>query len=126
MQLTRSAPSAASRARSTGVSGLTASPAPRPSARAASIAPRGSSHASTWNVTLSAPAAAIAEDGSTVGLGTGSTAAYVLPALARRRLRIRCVATSPATAEAARDVGLRVEPFERLERLDISVHGADQ
>jgi ribose 5-phosphate isomerase A len=39
--------------------------------------------------------------GMTVGLGTGSTVAYLLPALAARRLDIRCVATSPRTAQAA-------------------------
>ena len=38
----------------------------------------------------------------TVGLGTGSTAAYLLPPLAARKLDIRCVATSPRTEHAAR------------------------
>ena len=47
-------------------------------------------------------AAAKIEDGATVGLGTGSTVAHFLPALARRRLGLTCVATSPATEEAAR------------------------
>ena len=41
-------------------------------------------------------AAELVEDGMTVGLGTGSTVAYLLPALASRRLALRCVATSPA------------------------------
>ena len=36
----------------------------------------------------------------TVGLGTGSTVAF-LPALAARSLHLRCVATSPRTEEAA-------------------------
>ena len=40
-----------------------------------------------------------------VGLGTGSTVAYLLPALAERRLDIRCVATSPQTEAAARELG---------------------
>jgi ribose 5-phosphate isomerase A len=62
----------------------------------------------------------------TVGLGTGSTVAHLLPALAERGLEIRCVATSPRTASAARDLGIAVEPFERLERLDIAIDGADQ
>ena len=61
----------------------------------------------------------------TVGLGTGSTVAHLLPALAARKLDLRCVATSPAT-ESAKELGLRVEPFRRLERLDIAVDGADQ
>jgi ribose 5-phosphate isomerase A len=71
-------------------------------------------------------AAALVEDGSTVGLGTGSTVAYLLPALASRRLDLRCVATSPATEQAARELGLAVEAFDRLDRLDIAIDGADQ
>jgi ribose 5-phosphate isomerase A len=71
-------------------------------------------------------AAALVEDGMAVGLGTGTTVAYFLPALARRGLRLRCVATSLQTETAARELGLAVEPFDELERLDIAVDGADQ
>jgi ribose 5-phosphate isomerase A len=66
------------------------------------------------------------EDGMTLGLGTGSTVAYLLPALARRRLSLRCVATSPHTEAAARALGLRIEPLGELERLDLGIDGADQ
>jgi ribose 5-phosphate isomerase A len=71
-------------------------------------------------------AAELVEDGMTVGLGTGSTVAFLLPALAARGLSLRCVATSPQTEEAARELGLAVEPFEGIERLDIAIDGADQ
>jgi ribose 5-phosphate isomerase A len=71
-------------------------------------------------------AAALVEDGQLVGLGTGSTVAHLLPALAQRRLRIRCVATSPHTEEVARGLGLEVLPFTGIERLDIAIDGADQ
>jgi ribose 5-phosphate isomerase A len=71
-------------------------------------------------------AAQLVEDGMTVGLGTGSTVAFLLPPLADRNLSIRCVATSPATESAARELGLRVEPFNGLDRLDIAIDGADQ
>jgi ribose 5-phosphate isomerase A len=71
-------------------------------------------------------AAKLPDDGMTVGLGTGSTVAYLLPALAERDLDVRCVATSPRTEAAARELGIPVEPFERLERLDIAIDGADQ
>jgi ribose 5-phosphate isomerase A len=71
-------------------------------------------------------AAALVEDGMTVGLGTGSTVAHLLPALARRRLSLRCVATSPRTEEAARKLGLHVEPFGSIERFDMTIDGADQ
>lgn len=71
-------------------------------------------------------AAALVEDGMTVGLGTGSTVAYLLPALAARGLDILCVATSPKTEQEARQLGLRVEPFDTLEHLDLAIDGADQ
>ena len=64
-----------------------------------------------------------------VGLGTGSTVAYLLPVLAARNLDLRCVATSVATAVAARELGLRVESFagvDALPRLDVAIDGADQ
>lgn len=71
-------------------------------------------------------AAGVVEDGMLVGLGTGSTVAHLLPALTARGLDITCVATSPRTEDAARELGLRVEPFERLDRLDLAIDGADQ
>jgi ribose 5-phosphate isomerase A len=74
-------------------------------------------------------AAALVEDGMAVGLGTGSTARLFLHALVERRLDLRCVATSPQTEQAARELGLTVEPFDgrdALARLDIAVDGADQ
>ncbi len=72
-------------------------------------------------------AAELVEDGMTVGLGTGSTVAHLLPALARRGLSgIRCVATSVATEEQARGLGIPVEEFSSLERLDLAIDGADQ
>ena len=64
-----------------------------------------------------------------VGLGTGSTVAYLLPVLAARNLDLRCVATSVATAATARELGLRVESFagvDALPRLDVAIDGADQ
>jgi ribose 5-phosphate isomerase A len=76
--------------------------------------------------TAAEAAAELAEDGMTLGLGTGSTVAYLLPALARRRLSVRCVATSPRTAEAARKLGIRVEPFEQIGNFDLAIDGADQ
>jgi ribose 5-phosphate isomerase A len=71
-------------------------------------------------------AAELVADGMLVGLGTGSTVAHLLPALAARKLEIRCVATSVATEEKGRELGLAVEPFEGIERLDIAIDGADQ
>ncbi len=71
-------------------------------------------------------AAQLVEDGMRVGLGTGSTVAPLLPALAARGLTLRCVSTSPATEALARQVGLAVEPFDEFTDLDIAIDGADQ
>jgi ribose 5-phosphate isomerase A len=72
-------------------------------------------------------AAALVADGMLVGLGTGSTVAHLLPALAARNLEgIRCVATSVATEDQARELGIPVEAFDSIERLDIAIDGADQ
>jgi ribose 5-phosphate isomerase A len=77
---------------------------------------------------LAAEAAAeLVEDGMTVGLGTGSTVAQLLPAIARRGISgIRCVATSVATEEQARELGIPVEDFDQLAELDIAIDGTDE
>jgi ribose 5-phosphate isomerase A len=74
-------------------------------------------------------AADLVEDGMRVGLGTGTTVGELVPALARRRLAIVCVATSPATKRLAVAEGLDVRRFDGLDgpdRLDIAIDGADQ
>jgi len=72
-------------------------------------------------------AAELVEDGMRLGLGTGSTVAHLLPALAERGLRrLRCVATSPATAQAALEQGLALEDLDALGELDMAIDGADQ
>jgi ribose 5-phosphate isomerase A len=77
---------------------------------------------------LAAEAAAeLVQDGMAIGLGTGSTVEHLLPALARRGLSgIRCVATSVATEKQAGELGIPVEEFGTLERLDIAIDGTDQ
>jgi ribose 5-phosphate isomerase A len=77
---------------------------------------------------LAAEAAAeLVEDGMTVGLGTGSTVAFLLPAIAARELSgIRCIATSHPTEYQARELGIPVEEFTELKRLDIAIDGTDQ
>jgi len=88
-----------------------------------------SSHTEREKRLAAEAAAALVEDGMTVGLGTGSTAAYFLPALAARGLELRYVATSPATEAAARGLGLHVEALDGaggLTGVDLAVDGADQ
>jgi ribose 5-phosphate isomerase A len=72
-------------------------------------------------------AAALIEPGMRVGLGTGRTVAWLLDALAARHLEdLRCVATSPETEGRAKELGIPIEPFDALDRLDIAIDGADQ
>ena len=79
---------------------------------------------------LAAEAAAeLVESGMHVGLGTGTTVAYLLPALARRRTDATYVATSLATEQTARQLGLRLVSFAGTDapgRLDLAIDGADQ
>jgi ribose 5-phosphate isomerase A len=71
-------------------------------------------------------AAALVESGMWVGLGTGSTVAELVPALGARGLDITCAATSPATEQQAIAHGLDVRPFADVDRLDLTIDGADQ
>lgn len=66
----------------------------------------------------------------TVGLGTGSTAAYAVTALAERlqreALKIRCIATSSGTAALASEHGLDLVGWDTVRRFDITIDGADE
>jgi len=70
-----------------------------------------------------------ARPGMSVGLGTGTTVEYLLPALARHAEGLRCVSTSPRTEELARGLGISVESFSGpagVAHLDLAIDGADQ
>jgi ribose 5-phosphate isomerase A len=74
-------------------------------------------------------AADLATDGMTVGLGTGSTAAFAVRALGRAvdaGLDIRGVPTSFATRELAREAGVPLASLDEVETLDLAIDGADQ
>jgi ribose 5-phosphate isomerase A len=71
-------------------------------------------------------AAALVEDGMTVGLGTGSTAAWFVKAVAARKLDIRGVPTSEATAELARALGIRLATLDEVRSIDLTIDGADE
>ena len=67
------------------------------------------------------------EAGMIVGLGTGSTAAWFVKALAARNLpNLRCVPTSEATADLARSLGLPLTTLEDVSGIDLTVDGADE
>ncbi|WP_309088568.1 ribose-5-phosphate isomerase RpiA [Phenylobacterium sp.] len=71
-------------------------------------------------------AAALVEDGMVVGLGTGSTAAWFVKALAARKLDIVGVATSQATAELATSLGMKIAELGETREIDLTVDGADE
>ena len=79
---------------------------------------------------LSARAAArLVEDGQIIGLGTGTTMAYLIDALAERTragLRFVGVPTSESTERAARAVGFELSSLEKHPTLDLDIDGADE
>lgn len=67
--------------------------------------------------------------GMTIGLGTGSTVAELIPILAERirgGLDVIAVATSHATATAAQAAGIAIAPFEDMARIDLAIDGVDE
>ncbi|OUS20737.1 ribose 5-phosphate isomerase A [Rhodobacterales bacterium 59_46_T64] len=70
------------------------------------------------------------EDGMRVGLGTGSTAAWLVRCLGEMvrqdGLKIRGVPTSTRTAELAREVGIEVISLDEAKWLDVTIDGADE
>ncbi len=70
------------------------------------------------------------EDGMRVGLGTGSTAAWMVrclgEAVREEGLRIRGIPTSSRTADLAREVGIDVVSLDEAKWLDLTIDGADE
>ncbi|WP_166416481.1 ribose-5-phosphate isomerase RpiA [Cochlodiniinecator piscidefendens] len=70
------------------------------------------------------------EDGMRVGLGTGSTAAWMVRCLGElvreEGLRITGVPTSARTAALAREVGIKVVSLDEAQWLDVTIDGADE
>ena len=71
-------------------------------------------------------AADLVEAGMVVGLGTGSTAAHFVRALAARGLDIRGVPTSENTANLARELGIPLVGLDDVKAIDLTVDGADE
>ncbi|MFT5774653.1 ribose-5-phosphate isomerase RpiA [Hyphomonas sp.] len=69
------------------------------------------------------------EDGMTIGLGTGSTAKYFVEMLADEiadGLLVRCIETSEQTRDLATSLGVPLIPFEQVDRIHLTVDGADE
>jgi len=74
-------------------------------------------------------AVGLVEDGMIVGLGTGSTAAFAVEALARRHrqgLRFLGIPTSEKTADQARAAGIELTSFAAHRSIDLAIDGADE
>lgn len=71
-------------------------------------------------------AAELVENGMVLGLGTGSTVAYFLEALAARDLDITGVPTSEETGARCRELGIDVVGLDVVTRFDLVVDGADE
>ena len=83
-----------------------------------------------WKKCAAEAAAQIVEDGMTLGLGTGSTAALFVSALARRLvaegLRVAGIPTSEQTAKLARGLNVPLATFGEHTEIDLTVDGADE
>lgn len=69
------------------------------------------------------------EDGMVLGLGTGSTAAFVVEGLAARvkaGLHIVGIPSSERTAAQARRLGVPIATFAEYQQLDLTIDGADE
>jgi ribose 5-phosphate isomerase A len=66
-------------------------------------------------------------DGMTLGLGTGSTAAFALAAMGQASFRdIRGVPTSEAAAALARQAGIPLIALNEVDQVDLTIDGADE
>ena len=84
----------------------------------------------SWKQLAGTAAAELVEDGMLLGIGTGSTAAYLIYALARRMqtgLHIAgTVPTSKATAQLASSLGIPLTDLDTHPILDLAIDGADE
>jgi len=69
------------------------------------------------------------ESGMAVGLGSGTTASHFISSLGeqvRDGLRIRAIPTSEKSGDLARRAGIEITDFGQIDRLDVTVDGADE
>jgi len=70
------------------------------------------------------------EDGMRLGLGTGSTAAWLVRLLAEKvqseKIDVTCVPTSSRTRDLAKSLGLKVTTLDDVGWLDLTIDGADE
>src|SRR5246500_1739672 len=83
-----------------------------------------------WKKEAAQAAAQLVKNGMIVGLGTGTTAAYLVTELGRRvaeeGLRFTGVPTSERTAEQARNLGIPLTTLADQNEIDLTIDGADE
>lgn len=87
------------------------------------------SESDAWKRAAAEVAVEEIQDGMTVGLGTGSTAAHFVDLLGVKvagGMKIRGVPTSEATAKQAKSVGIALPALEDIDVIDVTVDGADE
>src|SRR6202789_3241911 len=93
-------------------------------------APMNLSQQDQWKKAAAEAAAKLVESGMVVGLGTGSTAAFLVSALGRRaaeeNLRITAIPTSEGTAAQARTLNIPLTTFADHTEIDLTIDGADE
>jgi ribose 5-phosphate isomerase A len=85
--------------------------------------------ADIWKQQAAERALQFVEDGMTLGLGTGSTAARFVDLVGQRvkaGLQIKCVPTSQATHAQAERLGIPLTTLDESPFLDLTVDGADE
>ena len=85
--------------------------------------------ADDWKQQAAERALALVEDGMTLGLGTGSTAARFVDLVGQKvkdGLKLRCVPTSEATRAQAERLGIPLITLDQQPYLDLTVDGADE
>ena len=92
-------------------------------------APQPSSERDAQKRAAAEAAVELVQDGMVVGLGTGSTAAFAVEALAKRHrqgLHFLGIPTSEPVAAQAAAAGIPLTSFGEHERIDLTIDGADE
>ncbi len=80
--------------------------------------------------TVGIKAASYVKDGMIVGLGTGSTAYYMIKEIGRKvkeeKLNVIGVPTSTTSKKQAEEIGVPIKSIDEVEKVDIIIDGADE
>ncbi len=84
----------------------------------------------SWKQLAGTAAAELVEDGMLLGIGTGSTAVYLIYALAQRMQAglhiVGAVSTSEATTQLANSLGIPLTDLDTHPILDLAIDGTDE